>query len=162
MQASEGDILEVSGRKRRQPACQLTYDGLLGHEINQIGEKLNKLDFKEDEISESELIEDPENEEADKIINKACQSQSSDCELGDEDYFYSRHGGKIIGMGNQVIKLNKQEEEDLIKDLEMQAQANDTLKELDEALMDRTTAQQTLRSKSQFMTQHAKINSSNF
>ena len=28
--------------------------------------------------------------------------------------------------------------------------------------MDRTTAQQTLRNKSQFMTQHAKINSSNF
>ena len=66
-------------------------------------------------------MEDQEDLEAQKLINKVCDSQSSDCELGDEDYFYQRQGGKIIGMGNTVIKLNKQEEEDLIKDLEMQA-----------------------------------------
>jgi hypothetical protein len=61
-----------------------------------------------------------------------------------------------------VIKLNAQEEEELIRELENQAIENDPLKELDEALMDRTTAQKTLRNKSQFMTNHAKINSSNF
>ena len=49
---------------------------------------------------------------------------------------------------NTVVKLNKQEEEELIRELENQAMENDTLKELDEALMDRTTAQKTLRNKS--------------
>ena len=88
LQASEGDILEVSGRKRRQTACQLTYDGLLGHELNQVGEKLNKLDFNDDVLTDSELMEDQENEDAQKLINKVCDSQSSDCELGDEDFFY--------------------------------------------------------------------------
>ena len=63
---------------------------------------------------------------------------------------------------NMVIKLNAQEEEELIRELENQAIENDPLKELDEALMDRTTAQKTLRNRSQFMTNHAKINSSNF
>lgn len=61
-----------------------------------------------------------------------------------------------------IVKLNKQEEEALIRELESEAMGNDTLKELDEALMDRSTAQKTLRSKTNFMSQHAKINSSNF
>jgi len=65
-------------------------------------------------------------------------------------------------MGNMVVRLNKQEEEDLIRELENQAMENDTLKELDEALMDRQTAQNTLRNKNVFLSQHAKINSSNF
>lgn len=33
-------------------------------------------------------MEDQEDLEAQKLINKVCDSQSSDCELGDEDYFY--------------------------------------------------------------------------
>ena len=71
-------------------------------------------------------------------------------------------GSGTMVQSNTVVKLNKQEEEELIRELENQAMENDTLKELDEALMDRTTAQKTLRNKSQFMTQHTKINSSNF
>ena len=71
-------------------------------------------------------------------------------------------GSGTVVQSNTVVKLNKQEEEELIRELENQAMENDTLKELDEALMDRTTAQKTLRNKSQFMTQHTKINSSNF
>ena len=47
MQASDGDILEVSGRKRRQTACRLTFDGLLGDKLSQSSQKLRKLDFKE-------------------------------------------------------------------------------------------------------------------
>ena len=60
------------------------------------------------------------------------------------------------------MKLNQQEEEALIREMEIETMGNDTLKELDEALMDRSTAQKTLRNKSNFMTQHTKINSSNF
>ena len=47
--------------------------------------------------------------------------------------------------------MNKQEEEALIRELEFEAMGNDTLKELDEALMDRTTAQKSLRNKTNFM-----------
>mmetsp|Transcript_10054 Transcript_10054/g.13673 ORF Transcript_10054/g.13673 Transcript_10054/m.13673 type:complete len:87 (-) Transcript_10054:1183-1443(-) len=83
-----------------------------------------------------------EKAEAEQLIQKVVNnSLSSECGLGDEDFFYKRQSSKVMGMGNTVIKLNAKEEEDLIKDLEQQAQANDTLKELDEALMDRTTAQ---------------------
>lgn len=82
-------------------------------------------------------------------------------DVNKEDNIFDKNS-EAMSLSNAVIKLNKQEEDDLIKDLKMQTQANDTLKELDEALMDRTTAQQTLRSKSQFLWQHGKINSSNF
>ena len=68
---------------------------------------------------------------------------------------------QAFGQVGHDVKLNKQEEEDLIRDLMNQAQQNDTLKELDEALMDRTTAQKTLRNKSTFNAA-TKINSSNF
>ena len=54
-------------------------------------------------------------------------------------------------MTNTIVKLNKQEEEALIRELESEAMGNDTLKELDEALMDRSTAQKTLRNKTNFM-----------
>ena len=46
-----------------------------------------------------------------------------------------------------MVKLNPQEEEDLIRELENETMRNDTLKGLDEALMDRNTAQKTLRNK---------------
>ena len=73
-------------------------------------------------------------------------------------------GSGTMVQSNTVVKLNKQEEEELIRELENQAMENDTLKELDEALMDRTTAQKTLRSKTNLIAhhQHTKINSSNF
>ena len=57
-------------------------------------------------------------------------------------------GSGTMVQSNTVVKLNKQDEEELIRELENQAMENDTLKELDEALMDRTTAQKTLRNKS--------------
>lgn len=82
-------------------------------------------------------------------------------DVNNEDHIFDKNS-QALSLSNAVLKLNKQEEDDLIKDLKMQTQANDTLKELDEALMDRNTAQQTLRSKSQFLWQHGKINSSNF
>ena len=68
------------------------------------------------------------------------------------------------GSNTTIVKLNKAEEEALIRELESEAMGNDTLKELDEALMDRTTAQKTLRSKTNLIAhhQHTKINSSNF
>lgn len=50
----------------------------------------------------------------------------------------------------------------MIRDLENQAIENDPLKELDEALKDRATAQKTLRCQNQIMPSHVKINSSNF
>jgi len=50
-----------------------------------------------------------------------------------------------------VVKLNKQEEEEMIRELENQAMENDTLAELEEALLDRTTAHKNLRNKSHFM-----------
>jgi len=62
------------------------------------------------------------------------------------------------------IKLNKQQEDDLIRELQQQSMTRlevDPLKELDEALMDRTTAQQTLKGKTVNL-QKVKINSSNF
>ena len=65
-------------------------------------------------------------------------SDEDACELGDEDFFYG--GGAGAPNHNLIIKLNPQEEEDLIRELESQAIENDPLKELDEALMDRTTA----------------------
>ena len=70
-------------------------------------------------------------------------------------------GRKVNKARDRPIKA---EEEALIRELESEAMGNDTLKELDEALMDRTTAQKTLRSKTNFIThhQHTKINSSNF
>ena len=156
MQASEGDILEVSGRKRRQNACRLSYNGLLGDEAALVNQKLRKLDFNEKNSAPEKDLQKTQKDAAPII------EEISDTELGDENFFYGRQGSKAVGLVNTVVKLNKQEEEDLIKDLEMQAQANDTLKELDEALMDRTTAQQSLRNKSQFLSQHTKINSSNF
>ena len=67
-----------------------------------------------------------------------------------------------MALNSNVVKLSPQEEEDLIRELKNQATGNDCIKELEEALMDRTTAQKTLRIKSQFVAQHAKINSSNF
>ena len=41
---------------------------------------------------------------------------------------------------NTIVKLNKQEEDALIRELESEAKGNDMHKELDEALMDRSTA----------------------
>ena len=88
--------------------------------------------------------------------------------MDDEEFFNGASGVVImgnpaLGHANQVVKkLNEKEEEDLIRDLENQGKENDTLKELEEALLDRNTAQKTLRNKSQFLTQHTKINSSNF
>ena len=88
-------------------------------------------------------------------------------EMIDEDG-QAYHLGGCVGqqnlqqINNTIVKLNKQEEEALIRELESEAMGNDTLKELDEALMDRSTAQKTLRNKTNFMNQHAKINSSNF
>lgn len=78
-------------------------------------------------------------------------------ELGDEDFFYRNkgltsdaakrdHSTILVQLqqqqqgNNTYVKLNKQEEEALIRELESEAMGNDTLKELDEALMDRTTA----------------------
>ena len=47
-------------------------------------------------------------------------SFGSDCELGDEEFFYGRNGVAAHGFSqnNTVVKLNKQEEEDLIRELE--------------------------------------------
>ena len=179
MQQSEGNILEVSGgRKRRQG---LAFGGLLDHEISGLNSRLKRLDFGRDDKSAPEGGDAVENErEADNASSKLAGKKrlrrpqdtdsfvsDDDCELGDEDFFYRQRGAAATGSGtmvqsNTVVKLNKQEEEELIRELENQAMENDTLKELDEALMDRTTAQKTLRNKSQFMTQHTKINSSNF
>ena len=125
--------------------------------------KLKKLDsdkFKSEDDLEV-LNEKPVSVKPEKKVVRS-NSSNSDCELGDEDYFYRKQGQTTLGMGNNLVKLNKEEEEDLIRELENQALENDTLKELDQALMDRSTAQKTLRNKSQFLTQHAKINSSNF
>ena len=64
--------------------------------------------------------------------------------------------------------LNKEQEEDLIRELQIQSRNQlklDPLKELDEALMDRTTAQLTLKvqTSSTVNTSHKqRVNSSNF
>ena len=62
-------------------------------------------------------------------------------------------------------KLNKEQEEDLIRELVEQGQEdfeNDPLKELDEALMDRTTAQQSIQKISKANKKRSKVNTSNF
>ena len=68
------------------------------------------------------------------MLQQVMGPEPSEDELSDDDQFYQGQGI------NTMVRLNKQEEDELIKDLEMQAQGNDTLKELDEALMDRITA----------------------
>ena len=68
-------------------------------------------------------------------------------------------------MINTSVKLNKEQEEDLIRELVEQAQdgfKNDPLKELDEALMDRTTAQQSIQKATNSNKKKSKINTSNF
>lgn len=65
----------------------------------------------------------------------------AECGLGDEDFFYGGAPGCPVGtLHNNVVKLNEQEEMEMIRELENQAIGADPLKELDEALKDRVTA----------------------
>ena len=153
--------MEDAGRKRHQTACRLTYEGLLGDKVSQLSQKLRKIDFNRDQTNQDPSDSLLTSEKADVPMLDSEPSEGNQLS-DDEDHFFRQTRTRVVGLSNMVIKLNKQEEDDLIKDLEMQGQANDTLKELDEALMDRNTAQQSLRHKSQFLSQHAKINSSNF
>ena len=69
MQQSEGNILEVSGgRKRRQG---LAFGGLLDHEISGLNSRLKRLDFGRDDKLAPEGGEAIENEgEADNTSSK--------------------------------------------------------------------------------------------
>ena len=138
---SEGNILEVSGRKRRQEVI-LRFQGLGEEELGAVNSKLKKLDLdapsgalfsKKVDLNYQMAGKKRPRKETDSFV-----SDEDACELGDEDFFYGCGAGTINP--NMIIKLNPQEEEDLIRELQNQAIENDPLKELDEALMDRTTA----------------------
>ena len=93
--------------------------------------------------------ESDDNEEDSLVTDKDLAAELSE---DDEEFFLGRPADGFATKDSQVllqlqqqsnntiVKLNKQEEEALIRELESEAMGNDTLKELDEALMDRTTA----------------------
>ncbi len=123
MQASEGDILEVSGSKRKNLPGRL-FGNLFDDQSELQTDKIDKVDGADQEK---------------KAKNKQAGSNSSlsDCDMADDDFFYQQLAGPH---GGSMVKLNPQEEEDLIRELENETMKNDTLKGLDEALMDRNTA----------------------
>ena len=45
MQASEGNIIEVSGQKRRNLRGKLTFDGLMDDELSNLGAEIKQLQF---------------------------------------------------------------------------------------------------------------------
>lgn len=61
-----------------------------------------------------------------------------------------------------TVKLNKAEEEAMLKELEQEALENDPILELDRALMDRHTAQLNIRGRVQPVVSKSKVNTSNF
>ena len=113
-------------------------------ELSAINSNLKKLDFGQD-VDRSDLGD----EAGKKRLRGPDHDTDSlftdeDCALGDEGFFYRKGSAMVVpgamAANNTVVKLNKEEEDDLIRQLENEAMENDTLKELDEALMDRNTA----------------------
>ena len=104
---SEGNILEVSGRKRRQEDI-LRNQGLCEEELGAVNIKLKKIDLdapraalfsKKTESNAQMAGKKRPRKETDLFL-----SDEDACELGDEDFFYG--GGAVAPNHNLIIKLN--------------------------------------------------------
>ena len=95
--------------------------------------------------NESDDVNDEDSLVTDKDLAGELSEEDEEFFLGrPADSFATKDSQVLLQLqqqsNNTIVKLNKQEEEALIRELECEAMGNDTLKELDEALMDRTTA----------------------
>ena len=162
MRQSEGNIYEVTGHQRRQQNDLKNY-GLDSHDLTALSSKLRRLQMKDSQQAEGDGPTETQLAGKKRLRGEGSDSfvsvENEDAELGEEDYFYGETQGHLH---NGIVKLNEEEELEMIRELENEAIGNDPLKELDEALKDRATAQKTLRGKNQIMPSHLKVNSSNF